>query len=124
MPASIWKWKTFSDHTTDGSGTAEAHAAAIKELYRRIERLPAPTGLRRESNSSKNYGLPVGISGPIARTRKGRRVAEYNVGVTIPRHGDKPTNGNVYIGTGNTVADERLVAALAKAVDMRKAERA
>ncbi|MDA8259819.1 MAG: hypothetical protein M0Z99_29960 [Betaproteobacteria bacterium] len=118
-------WKTFSDHTADGSGAAAALAAAIEELYRRIERLPAPTGLRRESNSSKNNDLPVGISGPIARTRKGRRVAEYNFGVTIPRHGDKPTNRNVYIGTENTITDERFEEALAKAIDIRKkAERA
>lgn len=118
-------WKTFSDHTNDGSGAATALAAAIEELLKRIERLPAPTGLRRESNASKNNDLPVGISGPIARTRKGRRVAEYNFGVTIPRHGDKPTNKNVYIGTENTITDDRFEEALAKAVDIRKkAERA
>ncbi|WIM06377.1 MAG: hypothetical protein OHM77_03570 [Candidatus Nitricoxidivorans perseverans] len=79
----------------------------------------------QESSSSKHSDLPVGISGPIARTRKGRRVAEYNFGVTIPRHGDKPTNKNVYIGTENTITDERFKEALAKAVDIRKkAERA
>ncbi|MBI3093671.1 MAG: hypothetical protein HYY97_02260 [Rhodocyclales bacterium] len=118
-------WKTFSDHTADGSGAAVALAGAIEELQRRIARLPAPTGLRRESSSSKSNALPVGISGPIARTRKGRRVAEYNFGVTIPRHGDKPTNRNVYIGTENTITDERFEEALVKAVDIRKkAERA
>ncbi len=47
------KWKTFSDHTADGSGAAAALAAAIEELRRRIERLPAPTGLRQENSSSK-----------------------------------------------------------------------
>ena len=114
------KWKTFSDHTSDGSGAATALAAAIEELHKRIDHLPAPTGLRRERNSSKNNELPVGISGPIARTRKGRRVAEFNFGVTIPRFGDKPTNKNVYIGTENTITDERYELALAKAVDIRK----
>jgi hypothetical protein len=114
------KWKTFSDHTTDGSGAATALAAAIEELHKRIDRLPAPTGLRQESSSSKNNALPVGISGPIARTRKGRRVAEYNFGVTIPRFEDKPTNKNVYIGTENTITDERFEVALAKAIDIRK----
>lgn len=113
-------WKTFSDHTTDGSGAEAALAAAIEELHKRIDRLPAPTGLRRESNSSKNNDLPVGISGPISHTRKGRRVAEYNFGITIPRYGDKPTNKSVYIGTENTITDERFEEALAKAVDIRK----
>jgi hypothetical protein len=119
------KWKTFSDHTTDGTGAEAALAAAIEELQHRIHRLPAPTGLRQEPNASKNNDLPVGISGPISRTRKGRRVTEYNFGVTIPRFGDKATNVNVYIGTENTITDERYEVALAKAVDIRKkAERA
>lgn len=119
------KWKTFSDHTADGTGAAAALASAVKELQHRIHRLPAPTGLRHEPNASKNNDLPVGISGPISRTRKGRRVAEYNFGVTIPRFGDRPTNVNVYIGTENTITDERYEEALAKAIDIRiKAERA
>ena len=118
------KWKSFSDHTADGSGAEAALILAIEELNKRINRLSAPTGLRHETNSSKNNDLPVGISGPISRTRKGRRVAEYSFGVTIPRFGDKPTNKNVYIGTENTITDERLEEALAKAVDIRaKAER-
>lgn len=119
------KWKTFSDHTADGSGAEAALAAAIEELHKRIDRLPAPTGLKQENSSSKNNDLPVGISGPVSRTRKGRRVSEYNFGVTIPRFGDKPTTANVYIGTENTMTDERYEVALAKAVDIRKkAERA
>ncbi|MEW5788223.1 MAG: hypothetical protein AB1899_10275 [Pseudomonadota bacterium] len=114
------KWKTFSDHTTDGTGAEAALAAAIEELQHRIQRLPAPTGLRQEANASKNSDLPVGISGPISRTRKGRRVAEYYFGITIPRRGDKPTNTTVYIGTENTITDERYEQALAKAIDIRK----
>lgn len=114
------KWKIFSDHTTDGSGAESALAEANKELHKRINRLPAPTGLRKESSFSKSNDLPVGISGPISSTRKGRRVFEYNFGVTIPRFGDKPTTKNVYIGTENTMTDDRLNTALAKAVDLRK----
>ena len=113
------KKKTFSDHTTDGSGAKAALALAIEELKKRIDRLPAPTGLRKEANSSKNNDLPVGISGPIARTRKNRRAVEYNFGVTIPRFDAKPTTGNIYIGTENTITKERYKQALAKAVDMR-----
>jgi len=112
-------WKTFSDHTTDGSGAMAALASAIEELQKRIDRLPAPTGLRQETNSSKNNDLPVGISGPIASIRKGRRVIQYNFGITIPRFEDKPTNRNVYIGTENTITEERYKEALAKAVDIR-----
>ena len=119
------KWKTFSDHSTDGSGAEGSLALAIEELIKRIDRLPAPTGLKQGNSSSKSNDLPVGISGPISRTRKGRRVAEYNFGVTIPRFGDKPTNTNVYIGTENTFTDERYKEALAKAIAIRnKAERA
>lgn len=47
-------------------------------------------------------------------------MAEYNFGVTIPRFGDKPTNVSVYIGTENTITDERYDEALAKAVAIRK----
>ncbi len=114
------KWKTFSDHTTDGSGAEDALAEAIKELNKRINSLPAPTGLKQRNSTSKNNDLPVGISGPISRTRKGRRVVEYGFGVTIPRFGDKPTTANVYIGNENTFTDERYDMALAKAVDIRK----
>lgn len=119
------KWTTFSDHTADGTGAGAALALAIAELRKRINRLPAPTGLRQVANSSKSTDLPVGISGPISRVRKGRRVPEYNFGVTVPRFGQRPTNVNVYIGTDNTITDERYVEALGKAVDIRKkAERA
>lgn len=119
------KWKTFSDHTADGSGAEAALALATEELQKRIHRLPAPSGLKQELSSSKGSDLPVGISGPIASTRKGRRVAEYTFGITIPRFGDKPTNKTVYIGTENTITDARYEEALAKAIDIRaKAERA
>ncbi len=119
------KWLSFSDGTTDGSGAAAALALAIDELHRRIQRLPAPTGLRQEASANKSSDLPVGISGPIRSVRKNRRVAEYNFGITIPRFGDKPTTGHVYIGTDNTITDERYEEALAKAIDMRaKAEKA
>jgi hypothetical protein len=118
------KWKTFSDHTADGSGAEAALALAIEELQKRIHLLPAPSGLKQELSASKNNDLPVGISGPISSTRKGRRVAQYNFGISIPRFGDKPTNTSVYIGTENTITDERFEEALAKAIDIRtKAEK-
>lgn len=119
------KWSSFPDGTTDGSGAGAALALAVKELQRRIARLPAPTGLRQAASPNKNNGLPVGISGPIRCLRKGRKVAEYNFGITIPRFGAKPTTGHVYIGTDNTVNEERYAHALAKAIALRaQAERA
>ena len=113
------KWAPFSDNTTDGSGAGAALALAIQELHRRINRLPAPTGLRQKTNASKSNDLPVGISGPIGRIRKGRRVTEYNFGVTIPQFESKSTTANVYIGTENTYTDELYDKALSKAIDIR-----
>lgn len=119
------KWTMFSDHSNDGSGAKKALAAATEELLRRVDALHAPTQLKRNPTSSKTSSLPVGISGPISRTRIGRRAVEYYFGVTIPRFGDKPTNTTVYIGTENTITRERQELALAKAIDIRKkAERA
>jgi len=113
------KWKMFSDHTADGSGAESALAEATAELIKRVESLQAPSGLRTETAARKQNGLPLGISGPISQTRPGRRVAEYNFGVTVPRFGERPTTKNVYIGTDNTITDERFEEALAKAVDIR-----
>lgn len=119
------KWKTYSDHTPDGSGARAALKLAVAELRERIDRLPAPTGLRRVPLATKSSGLPVGISGPVARTRSSRQTAEYNFAVTIPRFGRKPGNASVYIGTANTASGERYQAALAKAIEIRlRAERA
>lgn len=114
------EWKLFSDHSNDGSGARTSLAKAIKELKRRIKSLPAPTGLRQETHSNKNSKLPVGISGPIERLRKGRNVIQYYFGVTIPRFGDTPTNSSVYIGTENTMTKEKREAALSKAIAKRR----
>jgi hypothetical protein len=113
------KWKMFSDFSNDGSGAKSALALATEELLRRVDRLPAPSGLRREPVSTKANDLPVGISGPIVRTRAGRSVAECSFGVSIPRFGLKPTNKNVYIATANTFTQEKFDLALAKAMDLR-----
>lgn len=111
---------------SDGArGPAAALRDATKELKRRIQILPAPTGLRRKSVAGKARGLPVGISGPMKRLRKGRNVVEYSYGVTIPRFGRTPTNISVYIGTAHTVTKAKRAAALKQAIALRqKAERA
>jgi hypothetical protein len=111
--------KMFSDFSNDGSGAKAALALAEAELLRRIDRMPAPSRLRRDVSANKSSDLPVGVSGPIARLRSGRNVTEYSFGVTIPRFGSKPTNRSVYIGTETTYTDERVERALAKAVELR-----
>ncbi|MFO1222592.1 MAG: hypothetical protein U1E90_05810 [Burkholderiaceae bacterium] len=115
----------FSDHSNDGSKARAALKLATAELLKRIAKLPAPSGLRRGIASNKGSSLPVGISGPIVRTRPGRNTRDASFGVTLPRFGMKPTTRSVYIATENTYTLARYKAALAKAIELRKsAERA
>lgn len=115
----------FSDHSNDGSGARAALRLAIAELRKRILRLPAPSGLRRDISSNKSSDLPVGVSGPIVRTRAGRNTRDCSFGVTLPRFGLRPTTRNVYIATENTYTPEKYKRALAKAIELRRsAERA
>lgn len=111
--------KMFSDGDAGGRGAARALETATAELLRRIERLPAPTGLQRAPNQSKGSDLPVGISGPLVRTRQptGSRYACFLV--AIPRYGDKPRRASVYIGTETTYSVDRYHQALAKAIALR-----
>lgn len=112
--------KLYSDHTSDGSGAAEALAKATKELISRIAKLPAPSRLRRSPNSNKSNDLPVGISGPIVRQRKGMKIRDCSFSVSLPRFGASPTRRSVYIGTENTYTIERYQEALQKAVELRE----
>jgi len=115
----------FSDHSNDGSKARAALRLATAELIKRIAKLPAPSGLRRDIASNKGSDLPVGISGPIVRTRPGRNTRDASFGVTLPRFGMKPTTRSVYIATENTYTLSRYKTALAKAIELRKqAERA
>jgi hypothetical protein len=115
----------FSDHSNDGSKARASLKLATAELLKRIAKLPAPSGLRRDIASNKGSNLPVGISGPIVRTRPGRNTRDASFGVTLPRFGMKPTTRSVYIATENTYTLARYKAALAKAIELRKqAERA
>lgn len=111
--------KLFSDHTTDGSGAAASLAKATKELLKRINSLPAPSLLQRAPSVSKTSDLPVGISGPVLRVRRGGRTRDCSLSVLIPRFGQKPRRRTVYIGTENTYTPARFEAALARAVQMR-----
>ena len=71
------KSKMFSDHSNDGSKARAALKLATAELIKRIAKLPAPSGLRRDIASNKGSQLPVGISGPIVRTRPGRNTRPH-----------------------------------------------
>ena len=113
--------KLFSDHTSDGSGAADALAKATRELLKRIATLPAPTRLQRGPSQNKSSNLPVGITGPVVRVRQGGRVRDCSLAVLIPRFGDSPRRRTVYIGTENTYTIEKYQVALDKAVAMRQA---
>ncbi len=111
--------KLFSDHSQDGSGAAAALALATKELLYRIARLPAPSKLPQQPANNKSSDLPVGISGPVVRLRKGAKVRDCSLSVSLPRFGETPRRQSVYIGTENTYTVEKYQLAVAKAIAMR-----
>ena len=113
------KWTLFSDYSNDGSGAQAALTAATAELARRINKLPAPNGLRTEAHPDKANGMPLGISGPTSRRRQVHTALEYYLQVTYPVAGGKSVNRSVYIATENTITPERYQAALNKAIALR-----
>jgi hypothetical protein len=113
--------KLYSDGPpADGSGAAASLALATKELLKRIAELPAPSLLQRGPSEGKKSQLPVGISGPIVRLRRGSVLRDCSLAVLIPRFGDKPQRKSIYIGTENTYTLTRYKAALKRAVEMRR----
>jgi hypothetical protein len=112
--------KFFKDGTQDGSGAAQALDSAVKELFRRIAKFPAPVGLRQTPSPSKTTALPAGISGPkLVHSGDGGQAAVLSV--LVPRFGRLPTVRNIHIGTPNTYTEERFSAAVDKAVELRAA---
>jgi hypothetical protein len=112
--------KFFSDVSHDNKGARAALAKAVLELRARVRKLPAPTGLQRKVSAHKQNDLPVGISGPILRQRRGSSVQECSFSVNLPRYGDKPLRRSVYIASKNTYSQERYEQALATAIQLRK----
>ena len=113
--------KIFSDFTNDGSGAEASLRKSVAELHKRIKRLPAPTGLHTKVATRKTTELPPGISGPAFRSANSPGKTPYycfQVSVPLPTGGS--TTKAVYIGTENTKTDEREVAALAKAIEIRE----
>ena len=111
----------FSDHTHNRAGAAAALEHAVAALHKRVRRLPAPTGLKTEVAGWKKSGLQVGISGPREHRREDKQVAYYSFQVSVPLANGGSTTRQVYIGTQNTVNDQRFDEALAKAVLLRDA---
>ncbi len=111
--------KLYSDGSPDGSGAAAALAKATRELLARIARLPAPSKLQREPNGNKTSDLPVGISGPIVRQRRGSQVLDSSLLVSLPRFGEAPRRRSIFIGTQNTYTVQKYEAALARAIALR-----
>lgn len=112
-------WKFFSDHTANGTGAELALSKAVNELNHRIATLPAPTGIRQKISTRKSSTLPSGISGPFQRLRKGRSTASHYLQVTLPVHGGKSKNTQVYIASDNNFTEERLQLAISKSVALR-----
>ncbi len=116
--------KMFSDGTNDGSGAKASLEAATKELIRRIGSMPTPSKLQPRPSTSKSSNLPVGISGPLVRLRRGSNTRYASLQVLLPQFGEKPRNKNVYIGSESTYTPERFKEALGRAVELRaKAEK-
>jgi hypothetical protein len=110
----------FPDGMNKPNGSENALKKAIKELEKRIKILPAPTGIRTATHTNKVSPLPVGVSGPAMRLRKGRNAIEYGYQVSVPRYGKGSTTVKVYVGTENTATEERHAAAIEKAIAIRK----
>jgi hypothetical protein len=114
--------KLYSDGPpADGSGAADSLKKATRELLRRINTMPAPSLLQRAPSAGKANNLPVGISGPIVRQRRGSSLRDCSLAVLIPRFGEKPLRRSIYVGTENTYTPERFQEALEKAIALREA---
>lgn len=112
--------KLYSDGPpADGSGAAASLQKATKELLKRIAELPAPSLLQRGPSEGKKSQLPVGISGPIVRQRRGSVLRDCSLAVLIPRFGQTSQRKSIYIGTENTYTITRYKAALKRAIEMR-----
>lgn len=109
--------RLFSDGP--GGDPAVSLAAAKKELALRIAHAPAPVRLQRAPSSHKSNDLPVGISGPLVRQRKGSSVRSCHFSVSVPVFGGTARRRSVYIGSENTYTKRRYREALARAMEIR-----
>lgn len=109
--------KMFSDGV---AGPKDALARATQELFARIAKLPAPSLLQKLPNRNKTSDLPVGISGPIIRQRRGSKYRQASFSVSLPQVGAPTRCRSVYIGSESTYTIQRYERALEKAIQIRK----
>lgn len=108
--------KYFGDGT---DGPKKALDRAVRELFRRVATLPAPTPLKSTPSPRKTSALPVGISGPIVLTKAdSRQVAVLSV--VVPRYGQPNEIREIHIGTPSTYTKTRYREAVTKAVLLRQ----
>ncbi len=109
--------KMFSDGV---AGAKDSLARATQELFVRIAKLPAPSLLQKLPNKTKTSDLPVGISGPIVRQRRGSKYRQASFSVSLPQVGAPTRCRSVYIGSESTYTIQRYERALEKAIAIRK----
>lgn len=109
--------KLYSDGHFGGAGPALK--AAVKELSKRMAKLPVSSRLKPAATTTKANQLPVGISGPIVRERSPNR-RDCSFSVLLPRYGAPAQRRSVYIAAESTYTVERYQEALAKAVALRQ----
>lgn len=112
--------KFYSDGRYAGKSPALALADATKELVKRIAKLPVQSKLQQAPSAHKRSDLPVGISGPIVRQRKGAAVRDCSFTVSLPQFGGASRRRSVYIANENTYTIEKYHQALERAVKLRQ----
>lgn len=105
---------------SDGQGSTRASLRlAMAELDLRVNKNPAPSRLKQRVKAGKLNAMPIGLSGPVVRKRRG--ALQCRLLVNLPRFGDIPKRATIYLGTENTYTAKRLEAAVVKGLAMREA---
>lgn len=108
--------KYFADGT---EGPRKSLDRAVRELFRRVATMPAPTPLKSAPSPRKTSTLPVGISGPIVLTKADNRQVAV-LSVVVPRYGQPNEIREIHIGTPSTYTKAKYREALSKAVLVRQ----
>lgn len=107
----------------DGAGATANATASLKRAVAELKRRMKVIGVKRrkvaQNYSYKGSNLPLGISGPIVRRRRGGTYLEAYLAVVVPVFGRKPKRAMVYIGNEATYSVGRFRAALKKALQIR-----
>lgn len=117
--------KEVTEFVSDSHGEEDSKlkslGLAAKRLQELLMVLPIgdPPGLRIQVSPKKSNEMPVGVSGPKERVRKGR-VPYADFQVACPVYGETMRRRNVYIASMYTYSASKEKAALKKAVQMRK----